>query len=267
MKINLITMYPKIRALIAFISFFILFAPLRGQWIDKGVKLTTTDKVGIGTDNPEAFFDVKSSSTALIKIQGDDKGYVNAGIILQANYYKNIRGLGIFLQNMADQREWFFGNPYRDTDNFVITRQANVLSHQNSTAQVENSLFTITKDGKVGIGVNDPDAMLAVKGDIHSQEVKVDLDGAVAPDFVFEKDYPLIDLEQVEDYINTNKHLPGIPSAIEMERNGVELKMMNLSLLQKVEEITLYLIKQNKEIELLKAHINELEGKLGKVSE
>lgn len=121
------------------------------------------------------------------------------------------------------------------------------------------------KDGKIGIGTNSPDELLTVKGTIHSQEVKVDLNGAVAPDYVFEKyftgfstvmpEYDLISLEDLETFVERNHHLPDIPSAAEMATDGVSLKEMNLLLLQKVEELTLYILQQQKEIEMLKTKI------------
>ncbi len=110
--------------------------------------------------------------------------------------------------------------------------------------------------GNVGIGTNAPDAPLTVRGRIHTQEVKVDLAGAVAPDYVFYKDYPLKTIGEVEAYIAKNGHLPNIPSATEMEENGVNLKEMNLKLLEKIEELTLYLLQQNE-------RLNELENRLG----
>jgi hypothetical protein len=105
--------------------------------------------------------------------------------------------------------------------------------------------------GKLGIGTTTPDELLTVKGTIHCREVKVDLNGAVGPDYVFEKNYELPDLTTVEKYILANKHLPEVPSANEMEANGVKLLEMNLLLLKKVEELTLYVIEQQKKIEIL----------------
>ena len=118
----------------------------------------------------------------------------------------------------------------------------------------------ISANGDVGIGTDIPDAKLTVKGDIHSQEVKVDLNGAVAPDFVFENDYNLRSLTEVEEYINIYKHLPGIPPGREMEEKGLMLKEMNLKLLQKIEELTLYLIEQNKKIKKLEKKVEQLEN-------
>jgi hypothetical protein len=104
----------------------------------------------------------------------------------------------------------------------------------------------IGTNGNVGIGTTTPDAKLAVKGTIHTQEVRVDLNGAVAPDYVFESDYSLMPLDELKTYLDTNKHLPEVPSAKEMEANGVNLKEMNLLLLKKVEELTLHVIELKK---------------------
>lgn len=75
------------------------------------------------------------------------------------------------------------------------------------------------------------------------------------PDYVFAKKYKLPTLQEVENQIKTNGHLVNIPSAIEVENNGVLLGEMNKKLLEKVEELTLYIIQMNKEIELLKKKI------------
>ena len=108
-----------------------------------------------------------------------------------------------------------------------------------------NALLLNPSGGKVGIGTTAPDEKLTVKGTIHSEEVRVDLN-VPAPDYVFEKDYDLRSLKDTETYINKNKHLPEIPSAKQMEAHGVELGDMNMLLLKKIEELTLYTIEQQK---------------------
>ncbi len=123
------------------------------------------------------------------------------------------------------------------------------------------------KDGKIGIGTTNPDELLTVKGKIHTQEVLVDLDGAVAPDYVFETyykgfsemmpGYSLISLEELEAFLKENYHLPNVPSAETMRTEGISLKEMNLILLQKIEELTLYTLQQQKEIDALKEKISE----------
>lgn len=141
---------------------------------------------------------------------------------------------------------------------------------QNSTTTLglyNNGAWRLIADngGNVGIGTTAPDSKLTVKGTIHTQEVKVDLNGSVAPDYVFEKDYPLTSLEGLKAYIDQNKHLPEVPSAKEMEVDGINLKEMNLLLLKKVEELTLYLIELKKEnnssLESLQSQIVQLKKK------
>ena len=113
----------------------------------------------------------------------------------------------------------------------------------------------IENDGSVGIGTASPDQKLAVKGKIHAEEVIVDL-SVPGPDYVFADNYPLTTLQEVEDFIQQNKHLPEVPTAKEMEQNGVELGTMNMLLLKKIEELTLYTLEQAKEIDKLKARSN-----------
>ncbi len=135
-----------------------------------------------------------------------------------------------------------------------------------SVSAQRNQLKNIySNNDKIGIGTNTPDELLTVKGKIHTQEVIVDLNGAVAPDFVFEKyytsfsnlnpTYKFSTLYEIESFIKKNYHLPKIPSAQEIEENGLSLKEMNLLLLEKIEELTLFTIQQQKEIDLLKSKI------------
>ena len=121
--------------------------------------------------------------------------------------------------------------------------------------------LVVNKSGNVGVGTLTPDAKLAVNGDIHAKEVRVDVTGALAPDYVFEKDYELPSLTEVHAYIKLHKHLPEVPSAMEMEEQGLELKAMNLLLLKKVEELTLHAISQEQKIDALEKAMKTLEAK------
>jgi hypothetical protein len=125
------------------------------------------------------------------------------------------------------------------------------------------SRLYIKTNGNIGIGTLSPDQMLTVKGIIHAQEVRVDL-SVPGPDYVFEKDYKLPTLEEIKSCIDQNKHLPEVPSAAEMEKNGIQLGEMNMLLLKKVEELTLYLIEQNKFIAQLKEERRVSSDPLGK---
>jgi len=117
----------------------------------------------------------------------------------------------------------------------------------------------ITQDGNVGIGTSNPDTYkLAVNGSVRAKEVVVETGWA---DFVFENDYELRTLEEVESFIKENGHLPEVPSANVVQEEGVKVGEAQTMLLQKIEELTLYTIDQQKQIESLKADIASLAGK------
>jgi hypothetical protein len=101
--------------------------------------------------------------------------------------------------------------------------------------------FRIANNGNVGVGTTSPKAKLDVAGTIRATEIKVE---AQTADFVFEDNYPLRTLDEVEAFIKKNQCLPDIPNAASMEKNGVNLAEMNKLLLQKIEELTLYAIEQ-----------------------
>lgn len=116
------------------------------------------------------------------------------------------------------------------------------------TKAYDGLMVQYDQDGNVGIGTDKPKAKLAVDGNILAKEIKVKTDVSV-PDYVFERDYELNSLDYIADYVKKNKHLPEIPSAKEIKRDGLDLAEMNLLLLKKIEELTLYAIQQDKEIE------------------
>ncbi|WP_143155095.1 hypothetical protein [Flavobacterium chilense] len=108
---------------------------------------------------------------------------------------------------------------------------------------------------RVGIGTTNPSSMLTVAGNIASREVKVTVDAGA--DFVFENDYPLPSLDSLDKFIKENKHLPEVASAKEMQKDGINLSEMNIKLLQKIEEMTLYMIDQNKQMKVLQEQIDQ----------
>ena len=116
--------------------------------------------------------------------------------------------------------------------------------------------------GNVGIGtisINDPNYKLFVETGIRTRKVKVDQ--VSWADYVFEPTYKLPTLKEVEDYIKKNKHLPDVPSAQEVEKNGIDLGDNQTILLKKIEELTLYVIEQNKKLEEQAKRIEALENK------
>ena len=128
------------------------------------------------------------------------------------------------------------------------------VPHDNSPGQ--NFDMIIDHQGKVGIGTTTTGThKLAVDGSIGARKVKVEM-GSWS-DFVFDHDYKLRSLAEVESFIAQNKHLPDVPSQAEVVKEGNDLGSMDAILLQKIEELTLYLIEQNKKIEALEKKLAE----------
>jgi hypothetical protein len=115
--------------------------------------------------------------------------------------------------------------------------------------------------GNVGIGTTNPQQKLHVKGTVYSTEVKVDVAAGTGPDYVFSKNYQLPTLDYLKSYIAQHQHLPEVPSAKEMEAKGVNLGEMNLLLIKKIEELTLYQFQLLDKIEALEVEVSKLSAK------
>jgi len=134
--------------------------------------------------------------------------------------------------------------------------EGRVNFYNGNGVETSNVTMTITHSGYVGIGTHAPSSKLTVDGKILCEEIQVT--ASVFPDYVFEDDYNLKTLSEVEEYILLHKHLPEVPSEKEVIDNGLNLGEMDAVLLKKIEELTLYIIEQNKTIESLKSEVNEL---------
>jgi len=204
--------------------------------------------LGINTLSPASGFNLhvngKSLFTGLLKI-GQASGVNNSspGITCRPN--------DDFLYNGEYINHYGFGfHRFSDPGNPSDGRNAYVSGYFGINFFTSGkSRLRLCRNGNVGIGTSRPKSTLDVNGTIRATEIKV---VAQTADFVFSDNYPLLNLEQVEDYIKEHKHLPDIPSADEMEASGVNLAEMNKLLLQKIEELTLYAIEKNKEITGLK---------------
>lgn len=144
-------------------------------------------------------------------------------------------------------------------DAFIGNNLTNALIYGDGAQK--GAALLVNHLGDIGIGTTNPDSKLTVKGDVHAEEVKIDL-SVPAPDYVFKEDYVLRDLKELQEYIKKHGHLPNIPSAKEMEANGVELGTMNMKLLEKIEELVLYTLQQEEKLADKEERIQNLEKRL-----
>ncbi|MBR6878544.1 MAG: T9SS type A sorting domain-containing protein [Bacteroidales bacterium] len=123
-----------------------------------------------------------------------------------------------------------------------------------SPQEMDLQSSSISLNGKIGINTTNTvsDYALAVNGGIISTKVFIK-EANQWPDFVFTRDYPLMDLNELEAYVSTNKHLPGVPSETEIIRDGYDLHQMQCTLMEKIEEMTRYILVLKQEIDSLKA--------------
>lgn len=198
-------------------------------------------RVGIGTITPSSALDV----AGLIQISGINSAVPPSDLSYGLFGYQGV-GLGIFSGATGPNQGIGF------------------WTNLNS---VKTEVVRISNNGNVGIGTIDSKGYkLAVNGKIRTQEIKVE--NTNWPDYVFTKDYKPQTLQETEQHIKEKGHLPGIPSAEEVKANGIDLGEMNAKLLQKIEELTLHLIEQNKgqkalqkEVQILKNEISNLKFK------
>jgi len=127
--------------------------------------------------------------------------------------------------------------------------------------------MTILENGNVGIGTLAPDYEFTVAGRMYAREVKVKITAGTGPDYVFAKDYSLPPLENIKTYINTFKHLPEVPSAVDMEKDGVNISEMNMLLLKKIEELTLYVIDQNAQLKALQEKVIQQQHEIAELKQ
>jgi hypothetical protein len=225
---------------------------------------TSTNLVGIGTTYPNAKLDVNgavvvpgSSSNIMsrpivgaTRIVGEIAGYSESGYTLADGFLRLSAGGG----NDPISKSFI------DLSGFstIPDMKQNITLGTSGAERIR-----ITQNGYIGIGTKTPDDLLTVNGTIHSREVKVNLSIA-GPDYVFEPDYQLPELSEIKAYVDKNHHLPEIPSAATMAKDGITLGEMNIKLLKKVEELTLYLIEQQKINQSLQDQINKLSKQLAK---
>ena len=202
---------------------------------EENMRINSQGNIGIGTSSPHVWFSGKvleiSDNRPILSLESSG----TLGTVVFTNNQINTTHYGEFHLN------------------HVYDPNLSVLKF---SSYPSGDILILRSDGNVGIGTaltNNPnDYKLAVNGTIGAKEVKIEINSSAWSDFVFNDSYKLRPIKEIENYINEKNHLPDIPTAKELEDNGLNLGEMDAKLLQKIEELTLYMIQMNKEIESLK---------------
>lgn len=211
-------------------------------------------------------------STASVPIVGNTALGAFALLRLTNGNYNTVLGFNGFLNTLNASNNISVGynnapNANNATGNIYIGNNISPFNSQPSN-ELNIGNWIVGNNGTIGIGqfTNQlpadgiaPDGeryKLFVKDGIKTEKVKVDIAANNGwADYVFQKDYKLMPLNELDQFINKNGHLPEVPTTEEAIKNGIELKEMNILLLKKVEELTLHVIEQQKRIETLEKKI------------
>lgn len=201
--------------------------------------ISTAGNVGIGTAIPQQMLHIVDGNVLISRTSANRApGSANGSLLF-----------GDTVTTLNPYGEW--GIEYVNSD---TARSGLNFWRPWTTSHVgANHCLFLKDNGNIGIGTDNPQAKLAVNGEILAKSVRVNTSNTYWPDYVFGNDYNLMSLRELEQYVNTYKHLPNIPSAQEIETQGdVDLGSMNALLLEKVEELTRYVIDLQNQIDELK---------------
>lgn len=226
-------------------------------------------KVGLGTTDPMQLLHICGGNILISRPLGEAPGSLNGSLYFGAEvtpeypngewgieYYTEdlnyIEGLNFWKVNTNSGTSGDFRLFLHNDGNVGIG-----TSNPRSLLEVKGEISSedVYVAGRIGIGTTTPQSELAVNGIITAKEVKVTVEGF--PDYVFNPEYKLRSLNELEEYIKFNKHLPDIPTEKDVRKTGLDLGQMNANLLKKVEELTLYIIELDKEVKELKSELEK----------
>mgnify|MGYP003109918057 FL=1 len=216
-------------------------------------KLSTAGFIGIGTTSPTTNLDIVDVEPS-IRIKSTDPSK-NASINLDW-----LPNSGLQIAYNPNTAVAFIDNKYLNVPGTVY---GDIQFRRQGSPSMISTMILKAETGNVGIGTTTPNEKLQVngntliQGNLETQKVKVTATPGSVPDYVFQPNYKLKTLNELEAFIKANSHLPNIPNAKEIETNGQNLGEMQLKLLEKIEELTLYVIELKKEINELKTKGNE----------
>ncbi len=224
--------------------------------------IDTAGHVGIGTDEPEEALHINGN------IRGN--GALGALTIRTEAGTTTIGAQGwSYSHFQTSMPRFYFYKPIMVANGEFSSGAGQNLYLQTFNTAINGSSPTtrvtiLNSNGNVGIGTDNPQKKLDVNGDINSsgtisaenmeaEEITVTVPNGA--DFVFDEGYELRSLEELQEYIKQNKHLPEIQSEQEMKENGISVNKFQIMLLQKIEELTLYTIQQEERIKELETKI------------
>ena len=214
-------------------------------------------KVGIGTELPRVSFDnLGTSYSAKLALGLADPVGIAEYFTLKTPVSVTLQNV-MNVQNAAQTLFSLNGQGLLHTQKLALgVSPANALGvfHLKTTNLLSSNndpIFIIENNARKLLQINN-------QGLMRARQIKVNLDVAW-PDYVFDKNYVLMPLTELEKYFTKNKHLPNIPNAKEVEKDGIDLGEMNRVLLEKVEELTIYLIQQEKVMQALNKRLELLE--------